>query len=360
MYPPRPAPPVPFAPPPFPPSMVPSTRIPAPPRFTPGFKPLSQTSSLLKKFFPGDDDDMDLASDDPVVAPPPSTETIAEELPRRSHSPPQESARSDVQQYKRDGRPVPPESIRPEFPQYEREGPTAQESVRSDFQQYERENRPTPKEGAHFQQYERGSHTMPQIRPGLQYYEREGRPTPPENIRPDVQEYDRRSGSIPQENTRPNFQRYERENRPSVSKSAEGSGRYGDTVPPLVQEEPSRPPTDIFNQTPRSNVREIVSSAMEGSFDLDSASIPSTPIAGKRRELYKILTQVGEGTFGKVYKAQNTITKAHVALKRIRMESEKDGFPVTAMREIKLLQSLQHPNIVQLYEMMVSNGMISP
>ncbi|KAG6847370.1 hypothetical protein C0991_001950, partial [Blastosporella zonata] len=41
------------------------------------------------------------------------------------------------------------------------------------------------------------------------------------------------------------------------------------------------------------------------------------------------------------------------------MESEKDGFPVTAMREIKLLQSLQHPNIVRLYQMMVATGLLS-
>lgn len=48
-----------------------------------------------------------------------------------------------------------------------------------------------------------------------------------------------------------------------------------------------------------------------------------------------------------------------MALKKIRMEAERDGFPVTAMREIKLLQSLRHDNIVRLYEMMVSNGMAS-
>lgn len=75
-----------------------------------------------------------------------------------------------------------------------------------------------------------------------------------------------------------------------------------------------------------------------------------------RPDLYAIVSLVGEGTFGKVYKARNTVTKVYVALKRIRMESERDGFPVTAMREIKLLQSLRHPNIVRLYEMMVSNG----
>lgn len=66
--------------------------------------------------------------------------------------------------------------------------------------------------------------------------------------------------------------------------------------------------------------------------------------------------QVGEGTYGKVYKAKNTETGTLVALKRIRMEAEKDGFPVTAVREIKLLQSLRHPNVVNLIEMMVSKG----
>lgn len=42
-----------------------------------------------------------------------------------------------------------------------------------------------------------------------------------------------------------------------------------------------------------------------------------------------------------------------VALKKIRMEGEKDGFPVTAVREIKLLQSLKHENVVSLQEVMV-------
>jgi hypothetical protein len=90
--------------------------------------------------------------------------------------------------------------------------------------------------------------------------------------------------------------------------------------------------------------------------DGNDATGASTPSMGSRGELYAIVSQVGEGTFGKVYKARNMVTKVHVALKRIRMESERDGFPVTAMREIKLLQSLRHENVVRLYEMMVSNG----
>jgi len=38
------------------------------------------------------------------------------------------------------------------------------------------------------------------------------------------------------------------------------------------------------------------------------------------------------------------------------MEGEKDGFPVTAVREIKLLQSLKHDNVVSLQEVMVEHN----
>lgn len=65
---------------------------------------------------------------------------------------------------------------------------------------------------------------------------------------------------------------------------------------------------------------------------------------------------VGEGTYGKVYKASNNLTKELVALKRIRMENEKDGFPITAVREMRLLQALKHDNIVSLLEMMVEKS----
>ncbi|GAB7360641.1 hypothetical protein MBLNU230_g0521t1 [Neophaeotheca triangularis] len=65
---------------------------------------------------------------------------------------------------------------------------------------------------------------------------------------------------------------------------------------------------------------------------------------------------VGSGTYGKVYKAVHVYTGGLVALKKIRMEGERDGFPVTAIREIKLLQSLKHVNIVALQEVMVERN----
>lgn len=65
---------------------------------------------------------------------------------------------------------------------------------------------------------------------------------------------------------------------------------------------------------------------------------------------------VGSGTYGKVFKAIHVYTKNLAALKKIRMDGEKDGFPVTAVREIKLLQSLKHDNVVSLQEVMVENN----
>ena len=65
---------------------------------------------------------------------------------------------------------------------------------------------------------------------------------------------------------------------------------------------------------------------------------------------------VGSGTYGKVFKAIHVYTKNLAALKKIRMDGEKDGFPVTAVREIKLLQSLKHVNVVALQEVMVEQN----
>lgn len=65
---------------------------------------------------------------------------------------------------------------------------------------------------------------------------------------------------------------------------------------------------------------------------------------------YEKLTKVGQGTFGEVFKARHRRTRTIVALKKILMENEKEGFPITALREIKILKLLSHENIVKLIE----------
>jgi cyclin-dependent kinase len=63
---------------------------------------------------------------------------------------------------------------------------------------------------------------------------------------------------------------------------------------------------------------------------------------------YEKLENIGEGTYGVVYKARDTQTGEIYALKKIKLETEQEGIPSTAIREIALLKELQHPNIVRL------------
>lgn len=67
-------------------------------------------------------------------------------------------------------------------------------------------------------------------------------------------------------------------------------------------------------------------------------------------DVFEFITQIGEGTYGQVYKARDKRANVLVALKKVRLENEKEGFPITAVREIKILRQLNHKNIVNLRE----------
>jgi cyclin-dependent kinase 12/13 len=72
---------------------------------------------------------------------------------------------------------------------------------------------------------------------------------------------------------------------------------------------------------------------------------------------YQRLEQVGEGTYGKVYKARCISTGRDVALKKIRVHhGGYKGLPTTAIREIKIMKQLHHKNMVELIEVVTSKG----
>ena len=64
---------------------------------------------------------------------------------------------------------------------------------------------------------------------------------------------------------------------------------------------------------------------------------------------YTRTEKLGEGTHGVVFKARrHNDTGEMIALKKIRLDSEDEGVPGTALREISLLKELNHPNVVEL------------
>lgn len=74
-------------------------------------------------------------------------------------------------------------------------------------------------------------------------------------------------------------------------------------------------------------------------------------------EEFHCLNKIEEGTYGVVFRARDKKTNEIVALKRLKMEREKEGFPITSLREINTLLISQHQNVVHVREIVVGSNM---
>lgn len=73
-------------------------------------------------------------------------------------------------------------------------------------------------------------------------------------------------------------------------------------------------------------------------------------------ENYDKLNDIEEGTYGWVARGTERATGKVVALKRLKLEpSDRNGLPVTGLREIQILQDCRHHNIVRLEEVVVGD-----
>lgn len=79
---------------------------------------------------------------------------------------------------------------------------------------------------------------------------------------------------------------------------------------------------------------------------------------GKARsvENYDKLNDIEEGAYGWVARAKELATGRVVALKRLKIEpNDRNGLPVTGLREIQILKDCEHRNIVKLQEVVVGD-----
>ncbi|KAF8527938.1 Pkinase-domain-containing protein [Hysterangium stoloniferum] len=70
---------------------------------------------------------------------------------------------------------------------------------------------------------------------------------------------------------------------------------------------------------------------------------------------YERLNQIEEGSYGVVFRARDKQTGDIVALKKLKLDEEKYGFPITSLREINALMACRHENVVGIREVVVGN-----
>jgi len=95
--------------------------------------------------------------------------------------------------------------------------------------------------------------------------------------------------------------------------------------------------------------------------DTSSNAIHHNPLLNGCRSVYNSyerLSKIDEGTYGVVWKACDLVTNEIVALKQIKYDTNlfKEGFPITALREISVLLALSHECIVTVREMVVGDS----
>jgi len=67
-------------------------------------------------------------------------------------------------------------------------------------------------------------------------------------------------------------------------------------------------------------------------------------------ERYTKTRTLGSGAFGEVYEAKDSETNQVVAIKKFGIKSAENGVDFSTIRELKILQELNHPNIVKFLD----------
>ena len=90
-----------------------------------------------------------------------------------------------------------------------------------------------------------------------------------------------------------------------------------------------------------------------------AAASASDKWKGRKVKRFKLIDELGEGAMGRVFLAEDTVLKRHVALKLLPAK-HRDGRPnqrtERLVREARSAASLEHPNAVNIFEIDQSGG----
>lgn len=137
--------------------------------------------------------------------------------------------------------------------------------------------------------------------------------------------------------------------------------------PPPIMARPAPPPHpkrphESIRSLPSSSTQDHLSKAPKTSesqinFEYQTFGVHiRKPVVLRDLNVFQTKKQVGAGTYGKVFMGVDKDSGDIVALKKINTKQEENGFPITALREVKILKALHHDNIVKLKEIVSSKG----
>lgn len=122
----------------------------------------------------------------------------------------------------------------------------------------------------------------------------------------------------------------------------------------------SSTPTPTFTSTSQSSISHSRQVSVERrrpshSYYAPPRTLHPAIVPSRSVYCYERLNSIEEGSYGVVFRARDKQTGDIVALKKLKLEEEKHGFPITALREINALMSCRHENVVGIREVVVGD-----
>ncbi|KAG6845997.1 hypothetical protein H0H87_011045 [Tephrocybe sp. NHM501043] len=125
-------------------------------------------------------------------------------------------------------------------------------------------------------------------------------------------------------------------------------------VPPLKRRAKQKPSTKL-SDPPIAPAVTSTSSRLDHSIYVPPRTRHPPILPARSVYCYERLNQIEEGSYGVVFRARDKQTGDIVALKKLKLDEEKNGFPITALREVFSLMMCRHENVVGIREVVVGD-----